>query len=125
MAPILIELEQLNHQLKDDDFLGKGTLTVSEIFYTSPSRCAVADGCSISIDRRLTLGETPESAMEEIRNLPSVKAAKATVEMYAYAKPPSTGFLYLTEAFFSTWLMVENPIATQTCVEPYQSLFKN
>lgn len=124
MAPILIELEQLNHRLKDDEFLGKGTLTVSEIFYSSPSRCAVADGCSISIDRRLTMGETPESALAEIRNLPSVKTANATVEMYDYAKPSYTGFVYPTEAFFPTWVIDEDHIVTQSLIESYKSLFK-
>ena len=44
MAPILNELEKLSQRLGHDDFLGKGTLTVSEIFFTSPSRCAVAFG---------------------------------------------------------------------------------
>ncbi len=44
MADILKEVEALNGKLRDDPFLGKGTLTVSEIFYSSPSRCAVADG---------------------------------------------------------------------------------
>ena len=52
MAHIMTELEQLNARLADDPFLGKGTLTVSQIFYTSPSRCAVADSCAISVDRR-------------------------------------------------------------------------
>ena len=56
-ATSVTELEELGQNLKDDDFLGKGTLTVSEIFYTSPSRCAVADSCVISVDRRLTAGE--------------------------------------------------------------------
>ncbi|MFW5893430.1 MAG: YgeY family selenium metabolism-linked hydrolase, partial [Bacillota bacterium] len=70
MAPIITELEALNENLKHDDFLGKGTLAVSEVFSQSPSRCAVADGCSISIDRRLTAGETWEGALEEIRDLP-------------------------------------------------------
>ncbi|MBN2696335.1 MAG: YgeY family selenium metabolism-linked hydrolase, partial [Bacilli bacterium] len=86
MAPILIELEELNNKLKYDEFLGKGTLTVSEIFFSSPSRCAVADGCSVSVDRRLTNGETYLLALEEIANLPSVIKAKATVEMYEYAR---------------------------------------
>ncbi|RUM40708.1 MAG: YgeY family selenium metabolism-linked hydrolase, partial [Desulfobulbus sp.] len=36
MAKILNELEELHTRLKDDDFLGKGSLTVSQIFYTSP-----------------------------------------------------------------------------------------
>ncbi|MFA6617305.1 MAG: YgeY family selenium metabolism-linked hydrolase, partial [Bacilli bacterium] len=65
MAPIILEIKELNNRLKDDAFLGKGTMTISEIFYTSPSRCAVADGCWISIDRRLTMGETYQSALEE------------------------------------------------------------
>jgi acetylornithine deacetylase/succinyl-diaminopimelate desuccinylase-like protein len=91
MAPILLDLQELHGKLKDHDFLGKGSLTVSEIFFTSPSRCAVADGCSISIDRRLTLGETAETALEEIRSLPSVKTAKAEVAMYDYARPSWRG----------------------------------
>jgi len=43
MAPILQELRGLHENLLDHPFLGKGSLTVSEIFHTSPSRCAVAD----------------------------------------------------------------------------------
>ena len=41
---------------EDARFLGRGTCTTSQIFYTSPSRCAVADSCSISVDRRMTAG---------------------------------------------------------------------
>ncbi len=125
MGPILNELQTLHQQLKDDPFLGKGTLTVSEIYSQSPSRCAVADGCSISIDRRLTHGETHEGALEEIRNLPSVKAAKATVEMYRYEKPAYTGLVYPTDLYFPSWLIPENHDATQTLKEGYEGLFKD
>ena len=38
---------------EDARFLGRGTVTVSQIFYTSPSRCAVADSCAVSLDRRM------------------------------------------------------------------------
>ncbi|MWR92936.1 YgeY family selenium metabolism-linked hydrolase, partial [Escherichia coli] len=37
MGPILGELQELSQRLGYDEFLGKGTLTVSEIFFTSPS----------------------------------------------------------------------------------------
>ena len=124
MAPILLELQELNNHLGDHDFLGKGSLTVSEVFYTSPSRCAVADGCSISIDRRLTVGETADSALKEIRELPSVKAADAFVEMYDYARPSYTGLVYPTEAYFPTWLIEEDHITTKALVDAYQGLFK-
>jgi putative selenium metabolism hydrolase len=123
MAPILMELQELHLRLKDDPFLGKGSLTVSEIFYTSPSRCAVADGCSISVDRRLTWGETWEGALEEIRQLPSVKSAKATVSMYDYDRPAYTGLVYPTQCYFPAWVLDEDHAACKTLMDCYTSLF--
>jgi putative selenium metabolism hydrolase len=123
MAPILRELEELNGHLADHYFLGKGSLTVSEIFFSSPSRCAVADGCSVSVDRRLTHGETAERALEEIRSLASVGHAQAEVEMYDYAQPSHTGVVYPAEAYFPTWLIPEEHPATQTLVRGYSGLF--
>ncbi|HBG33687.1 MAG TPA: YgeY family selenium metabolism-linked hydrolase [Acholeplasmataceae bacterium] len=124
MAPILLEVEQLNKKLKDDPFLGKGTMTVSQIYHTSPSRCAVADGCWISIDRRLTHGETYESALDEIRRLPSVIKAKATVEMYTYERPSYTGLLYPTQSYFPTWVLPSDHVVCESAVDAYQGLFK-
>jgi putative selenium metabolism hydrolase len=123
MAPILLELQELHKRLKHDDFLGKGSLTVSEIFFTSPSRCAVADSCTISIDRRLTAGETYLSAIEEIKNLESVKKVNATVEMYDYDRPSYTGLVYPTKSYFPTWVLEESHIACQTLIDSYKQLF--
>ena len=123
MAPILNELQVLHANLADDDFLGKGSLTVSEIFFSSPSRCAVADGCSISIDRRLTAGETGEFALQQIRNLPAVKAAGALVSMYDYAEPAYTGLVYPTDSYFPAWTIDEDHPACQTLVAGYEGLF--
>jgi putative selenium metabolism hydrolase len=123
MAPILAELQELHGRLKNDPFLGKGSLTVSEIFSTSPSRCAVADGCAISVDRRLTSGETWESALEEIRQLPAVRSAGAAVSMYDYRQPAYTGLVYPTQCYFPAWTIEENHAACQTLVDAYQRLF--
>lgn len=123
MAPILMELEQLHQRLKDDPFLGKGSLTVSEIFYTSPSRCAVADGCAVSVDRRLTTGETWQGALEEIRQLPAVIKAGATVSMYTYDRPAYTGLVYPTECYFPSWVLDEEHAACRSLVDAYSALF--
>lgn len=124
MAPIINEIRALNENLHYDPFLGKGTVTISEIFFTSPSRCAVADSCTISLDRRLTDGETWESALQEIRNLPSVKEAKAEVSMYTYERPSYTNLTYPTECFFPTWVIPEDHVATQTLANAYENLFE-
>ncbi|WP_186429147.1 YgeY family selenium metabolism-linked hydrolase [Clostridium sp. BSD9I1] len=125
MAPILIELRALAENLHYDEFLGKGSLTVSEVFFSSPSRCAVADGCTVSIDRRLTDGETWQGALEEIRNLPAVKAAKAEVSMYDYARASYTGLVYPTECYFPTWVLPEEHPVCETLVEGYKKLFRS
>jgi len=123
MAPILLELQELHLRLKDDPFLGKGSLTVSEIFYTSPSRCAVADSCAVSVDRRLTYGESWEGALEEIRQLPGVQNAKATVSMYDYRRPSYTGLVYPTECYFPCWVLPEEHVACRTLVDAFTGLF--
>ena len=123
MAEILMEVRELNERLHYDPFLGKGTLAVSEIFFTSPSRCAVADSCAISIDRRLTDGETYESALEEIRALPSVKKYNAEVSMYKYDRPSYTGLVYPTDCYFPTWVSPEDHITTQAMVEAYRGMY--
>ena len=123
MADILQEVRELNNKLHYDPFLGKGTLAVSEIFFTSPSRCAVADSCAISIDRRLTDGETYEMALDEIRALPTVRKYEAVVSMYKYERPSYTDLVYPTDCYFPTWVIPEDHAATQAMVESYQGMF--
>jgi putative selenium metabolism hydrolase len=123
MADIIQEVRSLNDRLHDDEFLGKGTLAVSQSFYTSPSRCAVADMSAISIDRRLTFGETYESALEEIRQLPSVKKFNADVSMYKYDSPSYSGLVYPTDCYFPTWVIPEGHSATIALVKAYSSIY--
>ncbi len=123
MADILQEVRALNDKLLDNDFLGKGTLAVSEVFFTSPSRCAVADSCAISIDRRLTDGETYQSAIKEIEALPTVQKYGARVSMYKYERPSYTGLTYPTECYFPTWVIPADHPATRAMVEAYRGMY--
>ena len=123
MADILQEIRVLNDNLHYDEFLGKGTVTVSEIFFNSPSRCAVADMCAISLDRRLTDGETYQSALEEVSNLPFVKKYKAEVSMYKYERPSYTELVYPTDCYFPTWVIPEDAPATKAMVEAYKGMY--
>ena len=110
---------------EDARFLGRGTCTTSQIFYTSPSRCAVADSCSISIDRRMTAGETWDSCLQEIRDLPSVKkyGQDVSVSMYMYDRPSWTGEVYETECYFPTWINKENAAHVQALVDAHHALW--
>lgn len=115
--------EKHNKEWKEANFLGRGTVTTSEIFYTSPSRCAVADSCSISLDRRMTAGETWESCLDEIRELPAVKKYNATVSMYNYDRASYTGLIYPIECYFPTWVIPEDHVVTKAMEEAYEGLY--
>ncbi|MBQ7486849.1 MAG: YgeY family selenium metabolism-linked hydrolase [Clostridia bacterium] len=110
---------------EDARFLGRGTCTVSQIFFTSPSRCAVADSCAISVDRRMTAGETWDSCLEEIRQLPSVKkyGDDVKVSMYMYDRPSWTGEVYETECYFPTWINKENAAHVQALADAHKALY--
>lgn len=115
--------EKYNPEWEEARFLGRGTVTTSEIFFTSPSRCAVADSCAVSIDRRLTWGETWEGALDEIRALPAVQKANAVVSMYNYDRPSWTGLVYPTECYFPTWKVEEDHFTVKALVNAYEGLF--
>ena len=110
---------------EDARFLGRGTCTVSQIFYTSPSRCAVADSCAISIDRRMTAGETWDSCLKEIEDLPAVKkyGSDVKVSMYMYDRPAWTGTVYETECFFPTWINKETAAHVQALIDAHHGLW--
>ena len=110
---------------EDARFLGRGTCTTSQIFYTSPSRCAVADSCAISIDRRMTAGETWDSCIKEIEDLPNVKkyGDDVKVSMYMYDRPAWTGEVYETECFFPTWINKESAAHVQALVDAHHALW--
>ena len=116
---------KFNPDYEEARFLGRGTVTTSQIFYTSPSRCAVADSCAVSLDRRMTFGETWESCLDEIRNLPSVKkyGDDVVVSMYNYDRPSYTGCVYEIECYFPTWAIPKDHKVTKALEKAYTGLY--
>lgn len=123
MAGVITDIEQLNENLEPRGPLGKGSVTISEIRSSSPSLCAVADGCTIHLDRRLTAGETEDTAVAEILALPSVRAAQAAVTVLDYAVPSHTGLTYPTRKYYPTWEMPENDPAMDVAKNAFHTAF--
>lgn len=120
-ARAALEIEKLNERLKSDEFLGKGTVTISEIKSGSPSLCAVADYAQFHLDRRLTWGETKESAVAEIREI--VKDMDAKVEVLYYEEQAYTGLKYGMEKYYPTWKIEEKHPVVVAGVKAFEGLF--
>lgn len=116
-----LEIEKLNERLATDEFLGKGSVTISEIISGSPSLCAVADYARIHLDRRLTWGETKESAVKEIEEI--VKDMDAKVEVLYYDGIAFTGNHYGMEKYYPTWKIPVDHKAVTTGEEAFIKLF--
>ena len=121
MARLVAEVEKLNEGLRCDAFLGKGTIAVTEIRSLSPSLCAVPGACSIHLDRRLTAGESKESALAEVKALPG--AENAEVEILTYDTPSYTGLRYPMEKYYPTWLLEESHPLAQAAIGTYRALW--
>ncbi len=116
-----LEIEKLNENLADDEFLGKGSITISEFQSKSPSLCAVSDFARLHLDRRLTWGENRKLALGQIEEI--VKDMNAKVELLEYNETAYTGLQYGMEKYFPTWKLEENHPLVQTGVEAYKDLF--
>lgn len=118
---IALEIEKLNERLATDEFLGRGSITISEIISGSPSLCAVADYARLHLDRRLTWGETKELAVKEIEAL--IERLDAKVETLHYEETAYTGKKYGMEKYYPTWKMPENHPLIQAGELAFQKLF--
>lgn len=120
-SKVALEIEKLNERLTYDDFLGRGSITISEFVSGSPSLCAVADFARLHLDRRLTWGETKESAVAEIEEL--IKGMKARVDVLHYSEKSFTGLEYGMEKYYPTWKIPEDDPNIQCGVKVFEGLF--
>jgi putative selenium metabolism hydrolase len=121
---IALEIERLNQNLRSDPFLGKGTVTVTEVVSSSPSLCAVADGARLHLDRRLTAGETKETALAEVQEAAArAGSAEAAVSLLTYAEIAYTGKVYPMEKYYPTWTMAESSPYLNAAEQAYRGVF--
>ena len=77
----------------------------------------------IQLDRRLTTGETKQSALREVRDAVRRAGVSAKVELLKYAEPAYTGIVYPTEKYFPTWLADEDEPQVQAMIDTHRQLF--
>ena len=112
-----LEIEKLHGRLRQDEFLGKGSVAVTFVSSDSPSLCAIPDGAMMHLDRRLTWGETQESAIQEVAQ---VVDPQTQVVVPLYNRPSYLGTAYPQEKYFPTWKMAEDHPLVQAGVRAAQ-----
>jgi putative selenium metabolism hydrolase len=123
LAPAVPALAALNEQLRSDPFLGKGTCTVTWFGSRGPSLCAVPDHAELHIDRRLTAGESAESAVAEVADVLGTACVEGTIRIPRFVQPTWTGLVYPRECYYPTWTIPEDHVALRAGRKAYHGLF--
>lgn len=109
----IVGLALLAPQFNQDPFLGRGSVAVTFIHAESGSRNVIPDICTLTIDRRLTLGETEAKALAELRRVLTREGIKATIETPRYRAKTYTGLEVEAPQSFPFWLTPEDdPLLT-------------
>jgi len=114
-ARVIQGLEGLASRLAEDPFLGRGSLAVTHIESTAASRNAVPDLCTFTIDRRLTLGETEETALAEVEGIIERAGIRAQVAVTGYRATSYAGYPCRARQVFPPWaLPQDHPLVRAT-----------
>jgi len=120
-SKVSLEIEKLNEQLLLDQFLGKGSITVTEMKSSSPSLCAVSDYCKLHLDRRLTWGEDKELAVNQIKEI--LSDFNSIVKVLDYKERSYNGIEYGMEKYYPTWKLEESHPLIQKGIKTFENLF--
>jgi putative selenium metabolism hydrolase len=120
-ARLVFGLEILAEQLGEDDFLGPGTLAVTDIASSASSRNAVPDSCALIIDRRLTLGENETKALAEVQRVIAREGVSADIEVTRYRASSYTGYACDTREFYPAWVIAADHPLVGAAVQAVQT----
>jgi putative selenium metabolism hydrolase len=124
MLNVISGIRDLDAHLKTHEFLGKGTIMVTDTRISTASINAVPDGFTIFIDRRLTFGETKEDAVQQVKDLiPGYLRGQISVEEMFYDEPSYTGFVFPVDKYYPAWALEEAHTIVQAGQETVRRLW--
>ena len=106
MAPIVKDIEALNARLAHDDFLGKGTVTVSFVDCKTPSFNAVPDECRDRARPPADHRRDP-GARRSPRSAPCRSIGDAVVRVLPYDATSWRGLHAAQDKTYPTWVLPE------------------
>ena len=122
-----LAMEKLNENLQPDEgnFLGKGTVVVSQMAVSGPSQCAVPDQAMLYLDRRLTWGEDADLAIEQVKEAvyEALGEYPESVTMPRYEETGYKDYDYFQELYFPTWKIEESHPLVRGGVRAYEHLY--
>ncbi|HSP34406.1 MAG TPA: peptidase dimerization domain-containing protein [Thermoanaerobaculia bacterium] len=108
-----------------DEFLGGGTRTASWATLATPSDCAVPERFTFRFDRRLTAGEDPDRALQDIKSMSTVAKAigdglRVDVRAPSYDDPTWRGYRLHNPQIYPGWVTPEDHPSIPAAVDAFK-----
>jgi len=117
--PLISAIDRKN-DYAEDPFLGKGTIEVTKVICDTPSLNTIPGKVTVIADRRMSLGETQQQILDELKPLLALSDATATIdteEVKTY-----TGYNIVQEDYFPSWVLEENHPMVQAAAKAYEGI---
>jgi len=120
MQEFVRRIPELDAELPNDPFLGRGSIVVTTIDAHGGSFNVVPDRAVVGLDRRLTQGETAEQALEQVRAL--LPSQDFEIEILRYDKPSYNGYTRVVDQIFPAWVFEESNSFVRAAVNASREL---
>jgi putative selenium metabolism hydrolase len=121
MAPVLESIKYMNGNLREDPFLGKGSIAATKVECETPSVNAIPDVCRAFVDRRTVPGDTADSVARELDE--AVRAVRGEVSLRSFERPSYRGYVKRRDKFFPAWALDEGAPELESAARVYRMLF--
>lgn len=126
-AKAALAIERLNHELQpdEDNFLGKGSVTVAQMDASGSSQCSVPDRAKLYLDRRLTWGEDAELAIDQVKKYVTEAMGEEPEKVYMpyFNKRGYKNTDFGQELYFPTWKIDEDHELVAAARKAYKDLY--
>lgn len=105
---------------KEHPFLGKGSIEVTKVICDTPSLNTIPGKVTVIADRRISLGETQQDLLDELKPLLALSDATATIdteEVKTY-----TGYDIVQTDYFPSWQLAEDHPAVRAATSAYAAI---
>jgi len=118
MLPAIQAIEVM--ELATDPLLGPAIMALTDIISEPyPGHSVIPSRCRVTYDRRLLAGETPESVLAQLRQLPGLAAVYVTIPATEYTA--YTGVTLASPKFFPAWKLPAEHSFVQTALAGLRS----
>ncbi len=118
--PVIEAIKARQDDLPNDEFLGQGRITVTDVLVQAGSRNVVPGAVTIVVDRRLTAGEDAYAEADALREL--LREHDVEVVIPVDEEPSYTGFVFPLDKIYPTWVLPEDHNFVQAGLKVGQAL---